>query len=276
MFIPRLISGIVLVALMLATVSTGGSILLVTMMLVSLVGTFELLRVLQLHRGTPGVLVYAATIILYGMLYFERSDTALYATGVVLFLVLMACYVLGYPRYTGEQIFAAYGSYTYAAVLLSFVYLLRMSEGGRYMVWLIFLASWGCDTCAYCVGMLFKLCKAKTHKMSPKLSPKKTMEGAVGGLVGVFLLGFLYGAIFQEQIGIFREYAAVSCGMICVCGGFIAMIGDLAASAIKRNHDIKDYGKLIPGHGGVMDRFDSILFVAPMIYFAAMFLQFIL
>ncbi len=276
MFIPRLLSGIVLVALMLVTVSTGGSILIATQMVISLIGAFELLRVLQLHRSIPGIFVYAATVALYGMIYFTCPHTAMYALAVLLFLVLMTCYVLQYPRYVGEQIFAAYGSYIYTAVLLSFVCLLRMSEGGTYMVWLIFLASWGCDTCAYCVGMLFRLFKAKTHKMSPKLSPKKTMEGAVGGLVGVFLLGFLYGTIFQEQIGIFKEYAAISCGMICICGGFIAMIGDLAASAIKRNHDIKDYGKLIPGHGGVMDRFDSILFVAPVIYYAAMFLQYVL
>ena len=97
------------------------------------------------------------------------------------------------------------------------------------------------------------------HKMAPVLSPKKSVEGAVGGVAGAALLGVIYAAATQGPI---LEYA-----VICAVGALISMVGDLAASAIKRNQGIKDYGKLIPGHGGILDRFDSVIFTAPVIYF---------
>ena len=97
--------------------------------------------------------------------------------------------------------------------------------------------------------------------MAPVLSPKKSVEGAVGGVIGAALLGTVYGAATG---GPMMEYA-----LICAVGALISMVGDLAASAIKRNQEIKDYGTLIPGHGGILDRFDSVIFTAPVIYFLA-------
>ena len=144
----------------------------------------------------------------------------------------------------------------YVAVMLSFIYLTRNLPDGKFLVWLIFLCSWGCDTCAYCVGMLIG-----KHKMAPVLSPKKSIEGAVGGVVGAALLGVIYAAATQGNMA---EYA-----LICGVGALISMVGDLAASAIKRNQNIKDYGKLIPGHGGILDRFDSVIITAPVIYYLA-------
>ena len=96
------------------------------------------------------------------------------------------------------------------------------------------------------------------------LSPKKSVEGAVGGVVGAILLGIIYAAATK---GGMVEYA-----IICGVGALISMVGDLAASAIKRNQGIKDYGKLIPGHGGILDRFDSVIFTAPIIYFLSVLL----
>ena len=138
---------------------------------------------------------------------------------------------------------------------------------GKYLVWLIFLSSWGCDTCAYCVGMLLG-----KHKLAPVLSPKKSIEGAVGGVVGAALLGLLYASLFgHEMTDVANPHLA--CAAACGIAAVISQIGDLAASAIKRNHEVKDYGHLIPGHGGVLDRFDSMLFTAPAIYFALTFLK---
>ena len=134
--------------------------------------------------------------------------------------------------------------------MLSCIYETRSLEGGKYLVWLIFLCSWGCDTCAYCVGMLFG-----KHKMAPVLSPKKSIEGAVGGVLGAALLG----AIYAAATGAYNPNPAHT--------PLISMVGDLAASAIKRNFEIKDYGKLIPGHGGILDRFDSVIFTAPIIFY---------
>ena len=108
------------------------------------------------------------------------------------------------------------------------------------------------------------------HKMSPKLSPKKSIEGAVGGVVGTGLLTALYCYIFRAALEIDVKEIVILAIASGVCG-LISMVGDLTASAIKRNYDIKDYGTLIPGHGGIMDRFDSMIITAPIIYYMAVF-----
>ena len=98
------------------------------------------------------------------------------------------------------------------------------------------------------------------HRLAPELSPKKSVEGAIGGVAGSALVGFLYGLLISPDAG------ALVYALISAIGAVISQFGDLTASAIKRNHDIKDYGKLIPGHGGIIDRFDSVIVTAPIIY----------
>ncbi len=158
-------------------------------------------------------------------------------------------------------------SFLYAPVLLSFVYLTRECETGIYLVWLILISSWGCDTCAYVVGKLI----GKKH-IFPELSPHKSLEGCIGGVVGAALIGGLYAHFFVETAFPDRTITWII-AFICAAGAVMSMVGDLAASAIKRNHNIKDYGKLIPGHGGIMDRFDSMTVTAPMTYFLTLLLM---
>ena len=155
----------------------------------------------------------------------------------------------------------------YVPVMLSFLYQTRSMHDGVYLVWLIFLSSWGCDTCAYCVGMLLG-----KHKLAPVLSPKKSIEGAVGGVAGAALLGAGYALLYGDKM-LEVVSPVVTCAAACAIAAVISQVGDLAASAIKRNHNVKDYGHLIPGHGGVLDRFDSMIFTAPAIYFALTFLM---
>ena len=138
-----------------------------------------------------------------------------------------------------------------------------MREGltqGRYLVWFVLLCSWGSDTCAYAVGVLIG-----RHKMTPKLSPKKSVEGAIGGIVGAALLCMLYTQLVIN-VYTYETFSLVQAALLGAVGAIVSMVGDLAASAIKRDHDIKDYGKLIPGHGGIMDRFDSVIVTAPIIF----------
>lgn len=106
------------------------------------------------------------------------------------------------------------------------------------------------------------------HKLAPKLSPKKSVEGAVGGVAGAALLTVIYCLVFKEAMGIDTSHIIILAAISAV-GALVSMVGDLTASAIKRNYGIKDYGTLIPGHGGILDRFDSVIFTAPMIYFLA-------
>ena len=263
MFRTRLISGVILVALALLTIISGGLVLFFTVMILALIGAGELYRACGVEKAAfrPEPLAaagFAGIILSYISLLFKDSRFSLMAVVAALIIILFV-YVLMFPRYQSDQVMACFFAAVYVGVMLSCVYLARMLPGGRYHVWLIFLSSWGCDTCAYCVGMLIG-----RHKMAPVLSPKKSVEGAVGGVAGAVVLGILY-AVFTH--GPLAGYA-----VICGAGAVISMIGDLAASAIKRNRNIKDYGKLIPGHGGVLDRFDSVIFTAPVIYFLSMIL----
>ncbi len=258
-FYTRLTSGIVLVALMLATIIPGGNILFVANLIISLVGVYELYKVLGLEKRLPGITGYAALILYYIFIYIGTTEYMM--TLMVIFLILLlAQYVFLFPEYKTEDISNAIMCMLYAGVMLSFLYQVREGNNGAYTVWLIFLCSWGSDTCAYLAGVAFG-----KHKMAPVLSPKKSIEGAVGGVIGAALLGAGYAAIFADRIELSMNPVIVF-AIICAVGALISMVGDLAASAIKRNHEIKDYGTIIPGHGGIMDRFDSVIYVAPIIW----------
>ena len=127
---------------------------------------------------------------------------------------------------------------------------------GQFIVLLPLLAAWGADTCALFAGMLFG-----KHKLAPVVSPKKTIEGAVGGVVGGAVLVLIAALIMNALMGLeMPVWAALVLG---AAGAVLGEVGDLSFSIIKRQTSIKDYGHIFPGHGGVLDRFDSVLFVAP-------------
>ncbi len=260
MFKTRLLSGILLVIIALVTIISGGDVLFATLLMISFIGMTEIYRVMKISGKALGIAGYIATLAYYALLRFQREDM-ITALAIAFLIVLMAIYVFTYPKYRSEQIMLAFFGLFYVAFMLSYVYQIRMLPQGAFLVWLVFLCSWGCDTFAYCAGMLFG-----KHKMAPKLSPKKSIEGAVGGVVGAALLGALY-AFGVGRLAPGADADILQYAVICGVGGIISQVGDLAASAIKRNHDIKDYGTLIPGHGGILDRFDSVIFTAPIIYY---------
>ena len=259
MFKTRLISGIVLLATAILVIRAGGAVLCATLMALSVIGIWELYKACGIAGDGPLSYIGAAAAGLwYALIAFPTEQyRVLYLIAVL--LVMMTVYVLTYPRYKAEQVMTAVFGVLYVPVLFSCIYLTRTLQNGAVTVWLIFISAWGADTCAYCAGMLFG-----KHKMAPVLSPKKSIEGAVGGALGATILGAVFAIIFHQPV---LEYA-----VICFFGSLLSMVGDLAASAIKRNTGIKDFGKLIPGHGGVLDRFDSIFFTAPVIYFLALVL----
>lgn len=264
MFVTRLISGIVLVALSLLFICTGGDVLLGVMLCLSLVGLFELYRIFKIEKRLPGTFGYLACIAYYMNLKLHFSDDVMIIM-LAFLIALLGVFVFRYPEYHAHQIMASFFGLFYVGVMLSFVYQIRMLPQGQFIVWLIFLCSWGSDTFAYCFGVLFG-----KHKMSPILSPKKSIEGAVGGVFGAMALTAIYCLVISN---VFHEesFNMIPLVIMTGVGALISMIGDLAASAIKRNFDIKDYGKLIPGHGGVLDRFDSMIITAPLIYFLAFY-----
>ncbi len=309
MFLTRLLSSIVLVILAFTTISMGGGVLLAVLILLSAVAYMELsgatgvyqipekeredgaekrtvaltTRELLFRREKNGLEVVGilGIVLHYGLLLFlEETQAMSIQTGMLLSIVAvfmgsMFVYVFTFPKYRAQQVMAGVFNFLYGPFCLSFIYLARELRAGTrvdgsipsglFIVWLILISSWGCDTCAYCVGILIG-----RHKMSPVLSPKKSIEGAVGGTAGAVLLGALYGYLVRNMFE--DDRIILLFAVICGVGALLSMAGDLAASAIKRNAGLKDYGTLIPGHGGVMDRFDSMIFTAPVIYFMALFL----
>ena len=261
----RIISGVFLVIIGLITIITGGPVLAAVLLFCSIVGMYELdLALGVIEKGKPfppaawagfaGACFYYVAMLLGGL------DFCLPSAGLV-FAAILAAYVLSFPKISSAQAIAVCFGFFYLAVMLSFIFLLRTGTHGETVVWLVFLSSWVADTCAYFAGRFFG-----KHRMAPVLSPKKTMEGAAGGIAGSVLAGVLFSVILEN--GRFNWQFALICG----AGAVISIFGDLAASAIKRDRNIKDYGNLIPGHGGILDRFDSVIFTAPAIYFLSLLL----
>lgn len=265
MFKTRLLSGIVLVLLALIFIISGKEILLFATLAISCIGMFELYRVFKIEKSVLAIVGYLAAIVFYCNLEWNFLPDILMLFMSFLIL-LMFVFVFSYPKYRADQVMVVFFGVFYVALMLSYLYQIRMLEGGVYLAFLVFLCSWGCDTCAYCVGVLIG-----KHKMSPRLSPKKSIEGAVGGVAGSALLTALYCYIFRTQMNLTGSEIGIL-ALIAGVAGLISMVGDLTASAIKRNYEIKDYGHLIPGHGGILDRFDSMIITAPIIYFLATYM----
>lgn len=142
---------------------------------------------------------------------------------------------------------------------------IALFENGVYVTIFPFVIAWCCDTSAYFFGKFFG-----RHKLCEMISPKKTVEGAVGGFVGAALCTAAYGFVLQSFFNISVNFSALC--IFSVVGAFVAQIGDLSMSLIKRNYQVKDYGEFMPGHGGVLDRFDSVIFVIPLVeIFLALF-----
>lgn len=271
MFMTRLISGIVLVALALAIILTGGYVLAAILLFLAIVAYRELMKACGLAHvkekiNGMEIIGYTGIAVYYFFLVFVENKIFLLLVLITILAGFMFLYVFTFPKYRAEQIMCAFFCVAYAPVMLSFIYLVRILPYGIYTVWMIFISSWICDTCAYAVGMLFG-----KHKLAPVLSPKKSIEGALGGVLGSAIVGAVYAYFVVEPVVMDQKVTWIFV-LISAVGAVVSQVGDLAASAIKRNHEIKDYGKLIPGHGGVMDRFDSVIFTAPMIYFLTLIL----
>ncbi len=266
MFEKRLASGVVLVIAAVALLGWGGVWLLLALLAISLVAFLELAKAMGV-AGQGGlqvleVLAIGGTILYYATMQFSGGELAWMLFCLIgVFMSMMLAYVLLFPKIRAEQVAMAYFAYLYGPMLLSFIYMTRMSFWGFHLVWLILIGSWGSDTSAYVVGMLIG-----RRKIFPLLSPKKSLEGCLGGIGGAALLAGGYGYFLSRQG--YGDFSLVwILGMIGAVASLASQVGDLAASAIKRNFQIKDYGNLIPGHGGIMDRFDSMIATAPMIYF---------
>lgn len=162
-------------------------------------------------------------------------------------------------KYTLTDIAITLFGMSYIIGLIVFLPLLYGSDNGKILIWYLLLAAWGTDTLAYLVGT-----KIGKHKIT-KISPKKSIEGCIAGVIGAIIILLLYTLFVNMYLSIQISYVYII--LIAIALSVFAQLGDLAASSIKRNVDVKDFSNLIPGHGGVLDRIDSIIFIAPIAYF---------
>lgn len=274
MFITRLLSGIVLMVLSFGLMGFGGYALEAVVMLLALGGFYEMMNALGELKNKKFTAYscwgYISIVIMYVVLMLTHDNTYVAMTAVMTIIIYLGIYVVAFPKFDVNDTMSAVFSFMYAPIMLLFLPLTRNLPAGKYIAWMIFIASWGYDTCAYCVGMIF----GKTignHKAFPRLSPKKSIEGIIGGVLGAALIAWLYSHFYvtpYSELGNMEWQFSV----IAAVGAFIAQAGDLAASAVKRNKDIKDYSHLIPGHGGILDRFDSMIFTAPITYLLSIIL----
>ena len=175
-------------------------------------------------------------------------------------VILFAELVLAKGKKTIKDIGITMLGICYIPLMLIYLSLVREMElddglNGRILIWFVLIASWGSDVFAYFIGRHFG-----KHKLT-KISPNKTVEGAVAGVVGAILLGIIFAVLCNTLWGVGINYLLIGCIMALL--SIVGQIGDLAASSIKRYCEIKDFSELIPGHGGMLDRIDSIIFVLP-------------
>jgi len=253
----RYLGALVLIPI-LVLLMIGGWFLKITVLFLSVRALYEYFHVLEKKGHKPvKILGYGTWLTYFLVLFFVENPIS--HLGVILSVLLAAGFV--YMVFSREATIADIGitiaGVIYTVVLFSFLVLLSEKENGQYYVYSVFIISWVCDTLAYYTGRLFG-----KHKLIERVSPKKTVEGAIGGLIGGASGAFVLGTVIYETSSISPWHFLVM-GFV---GAMFGQIGDLAASSIKRYAQEKDYPKLIPGHGGILDRFDSILFVSLVVY----------
>lgn len=274
--------GAVFLAPLIIFLFLGGIYLRVLVLLLSLVGMHEFYSAAKNKHINPMTLISYLLCIVYFVILNNNLDFKYIILILSLGVFVMLCIPVFKTEFNFNDIAVTVFGFIYVAVFFSFVILVNTKVAtynsvnvyvGKYLVWLIFAASWCCDTFAYYSGKY--LGKGGIHKLCPKVSPNKTVEGAIGGLlgsiIGCIIFGYLanrYGTNMNLVHIQLYHYAII--GLFC---GIFSQFGDLAASSIKRYAGIKDYGKIIPGHGGILDRFDSILFSAVIVYY---YLSFVL
>lgn len=262
----RIITAVVALCILLPVLLLSDTVLLPIMLAIcSAVGVWEMLSCIGLRKsavlsvplylialGAPFVVRYT-----HGMDFVRQVTTALICFVLLYFFSVLT---FSHGKYKLADVATVFMTVLYIVIGFNSVLVLRDFEtGGKYVYLTVFICSWTTDTFAYFCGMLFG--RGGKHKLLPDVSPKKTVEGSIGGILFCVLAMLLFGMIVDP---LYPE-ADIHYLMLAIAGvlaSVIAQIGDLCMSVIKRTYGVKDYGKLFPGHGGVLDRFDSVLAVS--------------
>lgn len=256
--IKRVTTAAIGIPILVVPLLLGGVWLRLAIAAVAVAGMAELFRGVGAAKWGIEAAAYLATLLYIVLL----PELGLYVPLAILVMSVAVAHITDASREGMSVPVVAVTGFVYIAVMLGFVAMIRELPGGVHLVWLVFLSAWGSDTFAYFVGR-----GLGRTKLAPVLSPSKTLEGAVGGVMGAALAGAAYAWVLG-QAGAIGTGAHLAYAVICAIASVASVFGDLSASAIKRSFGIKDFGKIFPGHGGILDRFDSVLFTAPIIYIA--------
>lgn len=263
----RVISAIIALPIFIIPLLVGGPLMYLLIIVATGIGLHEFDKAFGINDKVIYSFQLLCSALLYFVMWFEK-DGFFFSAGVLLFVLLFIYYVLVYPKIELEHVFYGLVAFYYLPLMLSHVLLVRsMDEVGGVMVWLIFIISFGSDTFAYFVGRTFG-----KHKLAKELSPKKTIEGAIGGIAGAALLSVLYAVYVGSSSMELTSAHYILFGVMGAIGSIFSQFGDISASAMKRVSGVKDFGKIMPGHGGILDRIDAVLFVAPFVYYCLKFI----
>lgn len=261
----RIITGVVAIALFVPICIFSGTVVFpIVMGLLCLIGVNEIAKCLKFDKNyIITIPMYIIALGLPILRYFTKNSTNFMAITMVL-VFGMLIYTLAYIMLSKnidalKDYLSLFALFFYIVGCFSTMVMVRLSVNGKFMYLLVFLGAWVCDTFAYFVGFFFG-----KHKLIPEISPKKTIEGSIGGIVFTVIGFAIYTLIVNSAFG-----AQLSYVKICIIGlvlSIVSQLGDLIASTIKRHYGIKDYGRLFPEHGGVLDRFDSVMLAAPTLY----------
>lgn len=253
------IIGVVFIALLLLS---GTIIFNIVMALLCAGAAFEILSCTkQLGRGIVSI---PSILFCFAVPFVARLSYGY----ISIFVVVLMFWCFFVSVFTNDHINTQSISVTFACTMYvgvcfySLTKIRYVEQNGLLLLILVFVGAWSTDVFAYFTGRFFG-----KHKLIPKISPKKTVEGAVGGALCCAASYLLFGFITQIALQRTPSYAVIF--IIGIIVSIIAQLGDLTMSAIKRNYGIKDYGTIFPGHGGVLDRFDSILAIAPFLMIVA-------
>lgn len=246
----RIISGVIGLALLLGIILSGGIIIDISLLILTSIAIYEMKVALSSIDIKVNLnLNIAISVVMMICIRYQNFDLC-YKLIPMIVMVNVILFVFK----QNESLYELFANIFIVVYVVLFLYHIAFLKNTVY-VGFILITAWGSDTCAYFAGSFFG-----KNKLCPHLSPKKTIEGAIGGIIGSTVLALVYALIF----GINQIVFVILVGII---GSIAGQLGDLVASKIKRICGIKDYGNIMPGHGGVLDRFDSILLTAPVTYF---------
>lgn len=256
--------GAVLISPLLIFIFLGGLYLHILALIMSLIGMYEFYRVAKNKNINPISGVGYCLCIAYYLIFFYSHNLSSSFLLIILFIALLLCIPVIDTKYNFIDVSTTILGFIYVGLFFSFIPLVNEKMYGSIFIWLVFIASWSTDTMAYYTGRAFG-----SRKLCEKVSPKKTVEGSIGGLIGSTVICGIYGILMIGYMNSISIYHFFIIGALC---GVMCQFGDLVASSIKRFTGVKDYSNLIPGHGGILDRFDSILFSSVVVFYYLTFI----